>query len=471
MTNPRCKTVPARPAPPTAKLLVALVLVAGAIAGAAAVPGAAGGQEDEEGAGTVVGLVFDSTRSVPLAGARVAVMGTSAIAESDEEGRFRLDEVPAGEHLVSFFHPRLGTLGVNGTAQPVVVTDRRVSEVYLATPSRVTIVAAWCSGQGGTGDTSIGGVVTDALTGVPLPSAEVAVLGEQSGILRRRAVVAEARTDKTGVYRLCNLEMGDGITVQATFGRNRALPVEVSRRGDQTLDMSIPISEPVTITGTVRDWATSGPIQGAQVALLGSPFTALTDSAGAFGFTGVPPGRQVIRTDFIGYASRIDSLTAFSNEALGLEIALSTEAIVLEPLVVTGRRRGLDVLTTPGTRFSGLTEAQVDSIAPRVFDFGSLARAARMPGLSVTETFIADAFGNPRMGVCIEMTRARSGGPANTCNMVEVRINDAPVPDPAFFLYEMNPQDVKRLQFITPLEAGLLYGERGANGVLLLYTR
>ena len=82
-----------------------------------------------------------------------------------------------------------------------------------------------------------------------------------------------------------------------------------------------------------------------------------------------------------------------------------------------------------------------------------------------------DVFGSPRMGVCIEMTRSRSAGGANTCNMVDVRINDTPVPESSFFLYEINPQDIKRIQFITPIEAGLLYGDRGANGVLLVYTR
>ena len=98
---------------------------------------------------------------------------------------------------------------------------------------------------------------------------------------------------------------------------------------------------------------------------MGSPFTTLTDSAGDFGFTGVPPGPAGGPHRLHRLRPRTDSLTVFSNEALGLEIVLSTEAIVLEPLVVTGRRNDLVVMTTPGTRFSGLTEAQVDSIAPR----------------------------------------------------------------------------------------------------------
>ena len=225
------------------------------------------------------------------------------------------------------------------------------------------------------------------------------------------------------------------------------------------------------MTGTIMDHATRAPIEGARVQLLGTPYDMLTDSAGKFGFAGVPPGKQVIRTDYLGYAPRTDSLTAFSREALGLEILLATEAIVLDPLVITGRRGSEPIYTTPGTRFSGLTEAQVDSIRPRVSDLASLVRASQMPGLSVREINTRDNFGNLRTGLCIEIQRRRGGGLPNTCNMIEVRLNDGPVPDPIFFLRDLNPQDIRWFQLITPVEAGFLYGDRGANGVLLLYTQ
>lgn len=426
-------------------------------------------QEAEEATGTVIGLVYDSTTSTPLANARVAVYGTNAFAESNEEGQFRLDDVPAGEHTVVFFHSRLGALGVTATPQPVVVAHQSISEVYLTVPSRATILSGWCSAEPGEGDASVGGVVTDALTGVPLPRARVTAFGETAGVLQRRRVVQEVRTGSSGEFRLCHLDSSEPLTVMIVFGTNEAMPFEITHSGPQVRDVPIHISDPVTITGSVIDYATRGPIPGAHVQLVGSDHSAFTDSAGAFGFAGVPPGKQIIETTFLGYSPRVDSLTVFSNEALGLEILLATEAIALEPLVVTGRRQDR-VFTTPGTRFSGLTEAQVDSIIPRVLDFASLARAARMPGLSITEKTMANAFGDPQMGVCVEMLRNRGGNP-NACNMVEVRINDGPVVDPGFFLLDLNPQDVASIQFITPIEAGLLYGTRGANGVLLIYTR
>lgn len=429
-----------------------------------------GAQDPDIATGTVVGLVYDSTAGMPLPSATVAAMGTSAMTETDEEGRFRLEDVPAGEHVVTFFHPRLGTLGVGGGNRTVVVAAGSVAEAYLAIPSRETILGFWCSADEGVGDTSVGGIVTDAITGVPLPNARVTAHARRGGLLQRRSKVAEARTGNSGEFRLCNLDGSLDLSVTAFFGTNETGHHEIARAGPLILDITIRIADPVSITGTVLDHLTRAPLHGARVLLLGTEYDMLTDSAGRFGFTGVPPGRHIVRTDNLGYASRTDSLTAFSKEALGLEILLATEAIVMEPLVVTGRR-GDPIYTTPGTRFSGLTEAQVDSVLPRVADLGSLVRASQMPGLSVRNVWVPDSFGLVREGLCIEIQRRRGGSVANACNMVDVRLNDGPVPEPMFFLKEFNPQDIRWFQIITPLEAGFLYGNRGANGVLLLYTQ
>ena len=428
------------------------------------------GQDTGPTTGSILGSVFDSTVSAPLANARVAVLGTTLVAESNEQGRFRIDGVPEGERTVVFFHQRLGTLGVAMTPARVLVDSDSVSHVMLTTPSRSTILAAWCSAEPGEGPTSVGGIVTDALTGVPLPRATVRALGTRTGILRRRQVTREVRTEASGEFRLCNLDPTVPLTVTVAFGNNNGTPVPVADPGSHILDFAMDISHPVTITGSVFDYATREPIEGAHVQLVGSGHSQLTNSTGVFGFTEVPPGKQIIETIVLGYAPRVDSLTVFSNEALGLEIALATEAIALDPLVVVGRRKE-PVFTTPGTRFSGLTEAQVDSIADRVLDFAGLARQARMPGLLVSERRMDGPTGVEAEALCIEMLRSAGSSNPNSCNMVLVLVNDAIVSYPHMFLQHINPRDVRRIQFITPIEAGLLYGTRGAGGVLLIYTR
>ena len=436
-----------------------------AVVSAVAPGSSAAGQDTQRTTGSILGSVFDSTTSAPLANARVAVFGTSLVAESDEQGRFKLDGVPVGERSVVYFHQRLAKLGLGATPVRVLVDIESAARVTLTVPSRSTILSAWCSAEPGEGPTSAGGIVTDALTGVPLPRATVRALGSRTGILQRRRVVREVRTEASGEFRLCNLDSSDPLMVTVAFGNNDATPVRIADPGAHVLDFAIDISDPVTITGSVFDYATKAPIRGAHVRLLGSDHSQLTDSDGVFGFSDVPPGKQIIETSLLGYAPRVDSLTVFSNEALGLEIELATEAIALEPLVVVGRRKE-PVFTTPGTRFSGLTEAQVDSIAHRVVDFAGIAREARMPGLSIKEVRLRG-----EEILCIEMSRSWRSGDPDSCNMVHVLVNDAPIANPHVFLHHMNPRDVSRIQFITPIEAGVLYGARGSSGVLLIYLR
>ncbi|MCY3677329.1 MAG: carboxypeptidase regulatory-like domain-containing protein [Gemmatimonadetes bacterium] len=436
-----------------------------AVASVGAAGSSAAGQDTVRTTGNILGSIFDSTTSAPLANARVTVFGTSLVAESNEQGRFRLDGVPVGEHSVVYFHQRLATLGLGTTPVQVLVDGESVSRVTLTVPSRSTLLSAWCSAEPEGGPISAGGIVTDALTGVPLPRATVRALGSRTGILQRRRVVRKVRTEASGEFRLCNLDASEPLMVTVAFGNSDGTPVQIAAPGSHILDFAIDIWDPVTITGSVLDYATRAPIRGAHVQLVGSDHSQLTDADGVFGFTDVPPGKQIIETSLLGYAPRVDSLTVFSNEALGLEIELATEAIALEPLVVVGRRRE-PVFTTPGTRFSGVTEAQVDSIAHRVVDFAGIAREARMPGLSIKQVMSGD-----EEILCIEMSRSwRSGDPAS-CNMVHVLVNDAPIANPQVFLQHMNPRDVRRIQFITPIEAGVLYGTRGAAGVLLIYLR
>jgi len=167
----------------------------------------------------------------------------------------------------------------------------------------------------------------------------------------------------------------------------------------------------------------------------------------------------------------MDSITVFNRESVGLEIQLSSQAIALSPLVVTGRQRSgpLGDVRTMGTRFDGLTRAEVDAILPRSRDLPSLLRNARMPSFSIREVVYKTGLGWEH-GLCLEATRRpsrNSGG----CNMMTVYVNDVPLPAADVFIQDMDPNTVDRLQYIPPIEAMGLYGDRGFYGVLLIYLR
>ena len=64
------------------------------------------------GTAAAVGTVFDSVRLRPMAGAQIRVDSTSLVATADADGRFRLENIPPGEHYLRVDHPMVDTLGI-----------------------------------------------------------------------------------------------------------------------------------------------------------------------------------------------------------------------------------------------------------------------------------------------------------------------------------------------------------------------
>ncbi len=138
-----------------------------AIAVSAIALGAPAAAAQDPPTAAVAGLVFDSTAMRPLVGARVAVMGTSAVGTTDEGGRFLLRDVPTGEYWISFFHPRLQELGVSAPPRQLELTAGSTANAILSVPSEQTLLLGWClAEQPPAGSAAIAGFVTDSITGV-----------------------------------------------------------------------------------------------------------------------------------------------------------------------------------------------------------------------------------------------------------------------------------------------------------------
>ena len=68
--------------------------------------------------GTVSGRVIDKATSQPIVGARVTIIGTAIIAQTNAEGRYTLGRVPAGDVTV-----RATAIGFGAGSRGVTVTD------------------------------------------------------------------------------------------------------------------------------------------------------------------------------------------------------------------------------------------------------------------------------------------------------------------------------------------------------------
>ena len=126
------------------------------------------------------------------------------------------------------------------------------------------------------------------------------------------------------------------------------------------------------LRGYVVDDSTRAGIEGATVTLIRGDSTigsSISDSDGWFSFDLPESGTYQLDAQRLGYArSRSKALFVSPSETMTVEFLLRTEAIVLEPIVVTaGRGRGL-------SQFSGrmeewgkgvfMTPAMIDSINP-----------------------------------------------------------------------------------------------------------
>lgn len=450
--------------------VISALLTASADAQQRAGTGAPASWERDTVPAVVSGMVYDSTTGRRLPGARVAVIGTAVSGLTDSTGAFKLEGIPPGEYPLTFHHERLQELGVSPGSPMVRLEPGSEERVTLTVPSRETILKGWCALEGGRlGTAHVGGVVRDSLTSVPLPNARVELdLTPRQGASR---IKIETRTDAEGRYRFCNVGGDRWLNISVTFGNEQLEAAAVRPAPGEALihDFTLKLSHEVRITGQVVDRGTQEPIDGAHVRVLGTGAEGVTGSDGRFGFTGLPPGRHVMVTENLGYQQRVDTMTVFSREALGVEVRLSTEPIALEPLVVLGRSRTEELPWSVGTRADGLTASEIEGMRHRVQDVSELLRNANIPGLNVRDvTFKDDGFA--LQGVCVEVSRARRLAP-ETCAMVSVYLNGVLLPSPEYTLQDFDHRTIERVQLLTPVEAAAIYGRQGRNGVLLIETR
>jgi len=435
-----------------------------------AVAGVASHAQAQEGSATLRGVVFDSTTMSVLSGARVAVMGTAASGLADEDGFFLLENVPAGEYWVSFYHPRLQTLGVGPPTRQVVFTAGETAEVDLSVPSQGTLLLGWClAEQLGPGYAAIAGVVTDSLTGVPMPRAIVTVVPE-----RRRIGdpdPPEVRTDDVGYYRICGAPADREVKVQAHFGRNsgRSVQMTLAPGSAAIQDLVLLVSAEGILQGDVVDYLTGEPVVGASVTVLGTSGRVLTDAEGSFIMDGLPPGRHLVVTDYLGYEARTDSVTIFSQETVGIEVHMATEALEVEGLVVTARMRFGENTLNVGKRQDVLTRDEIEPLLARVQSAGDLLRNMNVPGFRVREVYIDDPVTGVRMpGLCVEVSR-RSGGEG--CRPAAVFVNGVFIAQPDQFLRSMDPNVIDRIEILSPIDAQFQFGTLAGNGAVVIYTR
>jgi hypothetical protein len=332
------------------------------------------------------GVVYDSTTSAPLAGAKVFLSGTQYSATTDSSGSFAIDRIPAGSYAVGFSHPRLDSLGVPAPSRDVRLTKGQSERLSLAVPSLSTVLSTWCAADpAGAPIGLIHGVVRDAKADTAIAGAIVRVSWRSYRQQTNRSIGIDASrletsTNARGVYRACGVPAdASPLTVEAqiegqksapsearlpapgvlvrnlrintnetvTLATSRAsmrgeLPVRVLAASDTALADTLRRSG-VTLVGRITD-PNGNAIAGAQLRVAGAtPWTG-ADAAGFFRLA-APPGTDTVEVRALGYRSDRWQVRVPEGRAQRVSLTMELVATSLPTSRVAGRTsKGVDPL-------------------------------------------------------------------------------------------------------------------------------
>ena len=249
--------------------------------------------------GTIAGVAIDAITGRPITRATIKIAGQTVT--TDAQGRFRLEEVEAGEVAVS-----AGQDGYRANAQTISLEALKTAETRL-------VLEPITEG-------SIAGSVVDAATGRPLSGVRVTVAGQQ------------AVSDAGGKFLIEKVEKGD-VEVAATKAVYERAVMSAHVVAQETATLSIPLT-PITygtLSGTVVDAVTNKPLANAEVSF--ASLTLNTNAIGEFAAEKVPAGNVLVLAAYDRY---YDGKRTVVLEAAGeASVALS-----LQP-ITTGTVRGV----------------------------------------------------------------------------------------------------------------------------------
>lgn len=347
-----------------AKLALFLTLTTGAVAASQGPPPTAA---------RIVGVVFDSVRFRPMAGAQVRVDTTSLVTTTDADGRFRFDSVPPGERWLRVDAPVVDTLGImlRSTSMQLRAGETRATE--LATPTPESFVQRFCGAAWrARGPAALMGRVRDAESGNPAIGVKVSLVWyeiETTAGLRKAPRVREAIVGPDGTYRICGLPAELEGRAQVIRGTLTSGDVPIAFGSDVLALRSMSIAGPddviavapatdsggaagppppprvlgsARLTGRVLDKVRQ-PIAGARVQLEGTARAIDTRANGEFTLDSLPPGTQTVSVRKLGYAPAEVAVDLASRDTRSVTLEMGDFVPVLETVRVSAEReRALD---------------------------------------------------------------------------------------------------------------------------------
>lgn len=282
--------------------------------------------------GVVVrGVVFDSLAMAPVANASVWLPGGNQATNTDDRGRFELDNVPRGTRFLAFSSAALDSLGLGILGTEIEATGNG-KPVSLTTPSFRSVWRSLCEGvprASGTDSGIVWGTIRDAGSDTRLHGAaagfswyDLKVGKDKRYAFNERT--HENRTDSAGNYYACGLPSDIKISSEARGAKSASGTLEyvIGSRRLYRMDLlvstemvteappsatsadsaeSLRASGTSTLRGIVRDRKGS-PVAGALVTLSSRDSATRTNTDGQFTIARLPAGSHALQARLIGFA-------------------------------------------------------------------------------------------------------------------------------------------------------------------------
>lgn len=212
-----------------------------------------------------------------------------------------------------------------------------------------------------------------------------------------------------------------------------------------------------TITGQITDAETGEPLAGASVEALGEGGPQGSNDEGRFSLN-VSPGTYSVVVKLIGYeTTRVDDIAVAAGGAAEVNVSLRSQALVLNPVVITASRRQEKALDAPASISTVSADEIKRTAAVTVAD-----HVTTLPGIDRAQTGLAQStvvargFNNVFSGTLLTIIDNRY----------------ARVPSLRFNAYSMFPTtdlDIDRIE-VSLGPGAALYGPNAASGVMHLIT-
>lgn len=232
-----------------------------------------------------------------------------------------------------------------------------------------------------------------------------------------------------------------------------------------------------TISGKVSD--ESGGIPGVTVAIQGTSFGTATDGNGNFKFQAkLKTDSYKVVASFIGYASKIETITLGTQSNIIINFVLSSDAMNLDEVVVVGST----VKESRRTLGNAISTIKADQLAKAGTNNVVSALQGKVAGAQITQN-----SGDPAGGITIRLRGVKSlqgsSDPLYVIDGVIASNNTVNVSQTALAnqigssvvgtnrLADLNPADIESINVINGAAAAAQYGSRAANGVVIVTTK